>query len=1543
MSLGFEVDFLAVIGLVNQVRKSFAGAPEQFRAISDDVRGFSIILQDVEASCTELGPEQSQEYQSVVVGCKNLLVQLKKGLEEYASVAEAGKTGKKTAIKRVWRRLKWEPDDIRDIRSQISVKIATLRSLNDQVTSHNIAKLIRHREDTEREATLKWISDINYVAQQNDIVLRCQIGSRRWLFESEVYLEWCKRKGSLLFCPGNAGTGKTFTTAMVVESLRLANDAETLTTYMYCTYQNHTQTIEKLLCSILRVALEETDPEADETISTCKQLRLSNKIVTRQHCLSLLQDLFSRFARVNLIVDAVDELPNEVRRPLIYDLLKLHKNGVVSLFVTSRGIPEIQHLFEACEFYTSLEVRSSDEDIRNFLRGNIFQLPNFVARSQKLQDEVINSVTNASAGMFLLAELYLKSLANMISVGSLRARLSNLTIGSNAYDALYEDSMLRIGFQGPELERIAIQMLLVLTCARRPLSPQELSHALSIDETSDAFDEDMIPDMDDLVAACTGLAVLDDTSNVVHLVHKSAAEYFERTRSRWFPRANEKMAFICLQYLQIAETKPEETRGEQAPFFRYAKANWCYHSTESEKEAANDTAMGDASRANSAAESGTSPNKIVVTQLAIQQMMKEVVDVDSSIIEACHAGHHAWVEQLLVVRNYDMNIHGISQKTFISEDGSLIDSALPTKPLRDNVLLTIAAARGDHSMALLLLERGADPNIFNAMGQTPLLIAAANGFDNLVSLLLDQKLITPDLMCHYLGRLSTAFLVSIELGREGCFRMLLEKSNRRVRDSYERGAVWLAATSGHTSIISELLKWPGVEIDYTVPGFCGNPLAAAIRGEHEEAALLLLPYSKCRSCGNCGITPMHYAVRNELHDLLERLLEHDASAVDSERSIFPHGISRRNLGLLLNCEWEGTEHTTTPLMTAIYLRDAEATQILLPYANVNHGLAWRPLHEAVEWGNAEIFELLLKKEGIELDPVDEHGRTPFLLAAERGHCDIMNALIKKGGDIQFDRKDAGGHSARDYIIDHYFRCPSHVQLLASVLDMNVNGKDATGSNLLHKACRPYPRIMHESNSEFVVDLLETNTGLLVTELLKIPGVDVNLLDGKGNTPLLLAVKNQQRDVVRLLLEREDIDVLAKDEQGNDALWLASIHKPMFERLFYWPVSSLKAEIRPLGGQVPARYRADNWPEVLNTEFKQYDEAIFSMLIHDKRTNPYVRNKQKESIMAGVAMTGTENMVQRALEITNLASDLEITGPDGKSLLSLALQKNQDDDAVDLLIAHCPAAVLDKADAEGRSPLSYSVQRVTSRATRALLEAGVNTNTVDRYGTTPLSYAAQRGHPNTVCLLLAADETLINIPGHDDSTPLIQAGRRLNIPVMSVLLEVPDINILPLKSRGHSFLCHLMASHSLSESKYRSKDESEDGLERELDGVIDRIHHLFRLHVLAVRASMHSPFICAIEQCNYPSFRRVMSAYRPGTADWENYVEDRRMAFVAFMSKLQRFAILSNYFHPGLDFSQCITTTGILELLGESNYGEDCDNRDYQRLCLRALQLYVNET
>ncbi|KAL7946660.1 ankyrin repeat-containing domain protein [Trichoderma barbatum] len=1409
MSLGFEVDLLAVLGLVNQ------------------------------ASYTELSPTQSQEYQSVVTSCERLLERLKNVLEKYSSTAEVGKTGK-TAIKRIWKRLKWEPDDIRDIRSQISIKLTILKSLNDQVINHSLVKLVQHHEDTEREAILKWVSDINYVAQQNDIVNRCQIGSRRWLFESEVYLEWCKQKGGLLFCPGNAGTGKTFTTAMVVESLQLENNAETLTTYMFCTYQNHTQTMEKLLCSLLRVALEEAKHEASRIVSTCKQLRSSNKILSRLRCLELLKDLFSGFMRVNLIVDALDELSNEVRRPLIYDLLKLHEHGNVSLFVTSRGIPEIQHKFEGCKKYTSLEVRSSDEDIRNFLRDNLLRLPSFVARSQPLQDEVINSITNASAGMFLLAELYLKSLAGMISVGSLRTRLSNLATGSSAYDTLYEESMLRIGFQGPESERIALQMLLVLTCARRPLSPLELSHALSIDEISDAFDEDMVPDMDDLVAACTGLVVLDDTSNIVHLVHKSAAEYFERTRSRWFPRANERMAIMCLRYLHVVKTVLEGTRGEEAPFFHYAKANWSYHSMEGEKEAVSE----DASRSDSVTNHISSPSKLPFAQLAIQQMTREVVDMHSSIVDACHAGHQAGVEQLLVVRNYDMNDYRYGK---LMEQKALIGDTT----FKDETLLTIAATRRDYSMTLLLLARGADPNIFNSNGENPISIK-------------------PDLMCWHSGGLFTAFLASVSFGQQGCFRMLLEISDRGTRDSCKRGAI----------IIPELLKWPDVEIDYADAGFCGSPLGAAIKGNQEEATILLLPYTRCQPCSDCGITPIHYAVQEGFHDLLERLLKHDASTVDYELDVDVHYRSRsmrihspplesiwESRFPSIGCEWNGSKQTKTPLITAISLQDVQATQLLLPYANVNQGLSWRPLHEAAQQGNVEIFELLLKIANIELDPVDEDGRTPFLLAAERGNCDVMNALIKQGG-VQFDRRDAEGYAAVDYIIHPNLYKLEYFRILASIVDIDVNEKDSTGFNLLHKACGLHPDFRIAGNQILEVELLKTNSAPLVSELLKRPNVDVNLFDREGNTPLLLAVKNCQRDVVGLLLNRKDTDVLAKNKRGQNALFFASSYELMFS------LYSTRVSREPSGVLVPPRYKVGGWPKVLLEDFKEYSESIFSMLMHDERTKMNRRNKEGESIMAGVTKSGTKRMVQAVLETSELASDPEIICPDGQNLLCLALQKNEDDDAVDLLIAHCPVVALQKADAQGRTPLSYAVKRATSRATRLLLAAEVDINVVDQYGRTPLYYAIDNGNPDAACLLIAVDETQIKIPDNYGRMPLMLAAKYRNIPILFAFLERSDVDMLALDSKGHSFLCYLMRSDIIM---FRSAEE--------VDSILQRIHHLLQFRLRDLKACNHSPFICALHRARDAA------------------------------QHIQHYAILSEYFHPGLDFSRCSTKSGLLEALG----------------------------
>ncbi|ETS74723.1 hypothetical protein PFICI_13207 [Pestalotiopsis fici W106-1] len=1281
MSFGFSVgDFLAVLELANRVRKGFLGAPKEFKAISDNVRDLSIVLQDAEANTDKLAPAQLQEYQDTLQSCKGLLLEIDSVLQKYCTITEVGKIGVRRTLKRTWKRLKWEPEDVRDIRSQITVKIATLNSLNSHVLVTNVAKLVRHQEDSEFQSLLEWLNNTSFVLQQNDLALHCQPGSRRWLFESPVYQDWVKQKDGLLFCPGNAGTGKTYTMAMVIENLRSSNDSDVLTVYMYCTYRNHTQTIEDLYRSLLRLVLEEAGPsDSEETMQACVQYRLSRKPLSRHDCLKLLQIHVSMIPKVNLLVDALDELPSEIRRPFVNDLLKLSEAGNISLFLTSRDIPEIRAPFQKCKTYASLEIRSSDEDIQSFLRDNTFQLPNFVARSPVLQKDVIDAITDASSGMFLLAELHLKSLTTAISPGSLRARLSDIVIKSNAYDELYESTVERIGFQGPQARQVAMQTLLVLTSARYPLSSAELTHALAIDDCSNGFNEDMVPDMDDLIAACHGLVVVDGTSDIVRLVHKSAQEYFERTRSRWFPAAHVTMAKLCLRYLEMGQPGGILPEGaERQAFFQYATANWIYHSSEAENESL-DTRdpLPQVSSSPGLVTGHPEADRALVAQSSLRQIAREVFDVHTTIVEACRAGRLAWVEQLLIIRNYNPNQRDRSWE-FQFEN---FDSRRPMVPAyfdgpiehpsQDDVLLTVATSQRNYSMAAMLLAHGADPNIANIHGQTPLSIAARNGFDDLTSLLLSHDLIKPDLKN---SSAPSALLTSIEHGHEKCYQLLLERSDRMATDKNGNGVVWYAARYGHLKIVMELHKWPEIGAALEELPFCHTPIVAAIVGGHQDIAEFLLPLTPELICRQCSLRLAHLAVQVGFDDLLTGLLERDPSNADHKST----QLRQLWIARLLRTCGQYTEEIMvlpTPFLTAIRLGNVSAVQAILPYVDVNRETnmqeaevngrgSWRALHEAVNRGNLDMVELLLSKHGIDPDPIDDAGRSPFLLAAQRGNCSIMTALINHG-NIDYSRK-AGGESAIDYILTHY-KNPRYVKTLASVMCTKFSHQDSTGSTLLHRACRFAP-------------FMDRKNVPIVAEILSIPGVDVNIRDQDGNTPLHLAVRYHLRDVVRLLLDRADTDVVAEDPDGNHALNLAYKTGLVSDGVRgdgYW---------RPYRTKANFPYSLGEWAEVQTSKFflpsyRAYDESIFMMLVRDKRSNLEHKNHNGESAMVITALTGTKAMVQMALSNATLMSDLGTTNQNGCSLISCAIQANPYPDAVELLRANYPIPPVELEDKE----------------------------------------------------------------------------------------------------------------------------------------------------------------------------------------------------------------------------------------------------------------------
>ncbi|KAI9770260.1 MAG: hypothetical protein M1840_003418 [Geoglossum simile] len=73
--------------------------------------------------------------------------------------------------------------------------------------------------------------------------------------------------------------------------------------------------------------------------------------------------------------------------------------------------------------------------------------------------------------------------------------------------------------------------------AKRQITTIELQHALAVEVCEPKLDKESFPQVQDIVLVCAGLVTVDEESNIIHLVHYTPQEYFERTSNSWFPDA----------------------------------------------------------------------------------------------------------------------------------------------------------------------------------------------------------------------------------------------------------------------------------------------------------------------------------------------------------------------------------------------------------------------------------------------------------------------------------------------------------------------------------------------------------------------------------------------------------------------------------------------------------------------------------------------------------------------------------------------------------------------------------------------------------------------------------------------------------------------------------------------------------------------------------------------------------------------------------------------------------------------------------------------
>jgi hypothetical protein len=259
----------------------------------------------------------------------------------------------------------------------------------------------------EVQGLLDWLTTLDFDKERNDFFLRRQGDTGTWFVESLEFQTWLQTPSQTLFCPGFPGVGKTILAAIALETISNIGDTTTDSGknsgnfglgYVFGNFRRADElTCLNVLASLTRQLAERGNLPVD-VAKLLRQHKGRRSRPQEDELQSALMSVASRYEKVFLVVDALDEFDASERVKLVSRLFEIQQSGKIDLRVlaTSRTIPDIMSQFEDAQ---RLEVQASEEDIRRYLKGKIFEFPPFVRTNEKLLEDIIAKVSEAVKGV----------------------------------------------------------------------------------------------------------------------------------------------------------------------------------------------------------------------------------------------------------------------------------------------------------------------------------------------------------------------------------------------------------------------------------------------------------------------------------------------------------------------------------------------------------------------------------------------------------------------------------------------------------------------------------------------------------------------------------------------------------------------------------------------------------------------------------------------------------------------------------------------------------------------------------------------------------------------------------------------------------------------------------------------------------------------------------------------------------------------------------------------------------------------------------------
>jgi ankyrin repeat protein len=384
----------------------------------------------------------------------------------------------------------------------------------------------------------------------------------------------------------------------------------------------------------------------------------------------------------------------------------------------------------------------------------------------------------------------------------------------------------------------------------------ELRHALAVEMNESELDQDILPDIEDMVSACAGLVTIDQQGDIIRLVHYTAQEYFERTQDSWFPNAHNDLTVTCVTYLSFDDFETGfcptdedfDERLQLNPLYIYAARNWGHHAYVASQEvdplimsfldsAAKVSASSQALMAiysppvQSAGYSQRMPRGVAGVHLCayfgLERVMTLLLKSSHTLFlrDADHRTPLAWAAE---------QGHEPIVKLLLSMDGVEVNAA----DRNGWTPLFLAAMRRHESVvALLLATDSIDTGFKNKFGLNLIRLAAADGkiltstmlavvynmdrdlegqmwaareqYGLLMKWLIEKYKIDLNLKDEWSR---TLLSYAAEHGLERAVKLLCLTDTVRINtaDRYGRTPMWWASRKGHTTVVRLLSEIPEV-------------------------------------------------------------------------------------------------------------------------------------------------------------------------------------------------------------------------------------------------------------------------------------------------------------------------------------------------------------------------------------------------------------------------------------------------------------------------------------------------------------------------------------------------------------------------------------------------------------------------------------------------------------------------------------------------------------------------------------------------------------